>query len=50
MLDYITESWNIFIGNLAEISHGNKGALALVFLFAIFLVFYNITKGFKKKK
>ena len=49
MLDYIYESWKLFLENLAEISHGNKGALALVFLFAVFLIFYNISKGFKKK-
>ena len=49
MVEYIAESWKIFVENLVEIFQGNKGALALVFLFAVFLVFYNISKGFKKK-
>jgi hypothetical protein len=50
VLDYIKESWKIFVENLNEISQGYAGALALVFLFAVFIIFYNITKGFKSKK
>jgi len=50
MVDYINKSWKIFIANLNEISAGYKGALAIFFLFAVFLLFYNISKRFKKNE
>ncbi len=49
MLEYIKESWQIFLSNLSELT-GTKGALALVFLFAVFIIFYNISGGFRGKK
>jgi len=48
MIIYIKESIQIFISNLIDISHGHEGALALVFCFAVFIVFYNIINGIKK--
>ncbi len=49
MLDYVIESWQIFVANLGELN-GTKGALALVFLLAVFIVFWNVSKGFGSQK
>ena len=49
MVTYVKESWQIFLANLGEIA-GTKGALALVFLFAVFLVFWKASKGFGSQK
>jgi len=45
MVDYVIESWHIFTTNLAELT-GYKGILALVFLLAVFLVFWKASRGF----
>ena len=49
MVEYVKESWQIFLANLNEIA-GTRGALALVFLFAVFLVFWKISSGFGSQK
>lgn len=48
MWQYIKESWQIFLANIGELT-GTKGVLALVFLFAIFLVFYRASGGFDSR-
>ena len=49
MVEYVKESWHIFVANLGELT-GTKGVLALVFLFAVFLVFWKASKGFGSQK
>jgi len=49
MVNYVIESWHIFVANLGELT-GSKGVLALVFLFAVFLVFYKASGGFGSHK
>ena len=49
-MEHIMESWKIFISNLNEIFSGYMGVAAIVLLFAIFLIFWNISKGFGSHK
>ena len=49
MWEYIKESWQIFLENIGELT-GTMGVLALVFLFAVFLVFHKASKGFGSQK
>ena len=49
MLDYFIKSWHIFTENFAELG-GLMGVIGLVFLFAVFLVFYKISNAFGSRK
>jgi len=49
MVNYVIESWQIFTANMGELA-GARGALVLVFLLAVFLVFWKASNGFGSQK
>jgi hypothetical protein len=49
MLEYIKESWRIFLVNLGTLT-STQVVMAMVFLFAVFLVFYKASGGFGSHK